>query len=436
MTQSDQQKKEAVHYFASPAFKKFFVELSRKYYHRGDFGKSVGLQKFSEEERSILFHFMGDSEWEWRNKKSISVPRFMKSYADSRFVSLPFSTLVEEVTGKQLVYKDIFFKEESRKYLLFKEVLKQSLEGYAEYLSEEKKKSWFKIFRNDEVAFVNALTCVAKALTHLPKQYEKIPYFAYRLFRDPHQLDSATLGGRLFFDFLEAICRRLVVPSSHIGEAEWENIVYEYFYLLKDDSYNAVQTNGLTAIKMGEEVAMWSESAEAGISWNVPLKHILEVDSIRPFHGNRVLFIENSGVFSILCSAFPKLPVVCSSGQFKYSVWKIIEKLIAGKAKIYYSGDLDPAGLHIAQKLLLRFEGRVHLLLMDKATYKKVPKEVTISEKHLRQLSSITAPQLIEVRNLMKQEALAGYQEGLLDELCGILEQWEINDSWLEHEET
>lgn len=169
---------------------------------------------------------------------------------------------------------------------------------------------------------------------------------------------------------------------------------------------------------------MWSMAAQEGISWNVPLKHLLETDTIRPFRGNKVLFLENSGVFSIICSAFPELPVVCSSGQFKYSVWKITEKLIASGAQIYYSGDLDPAGLHIAQKLLYRFDHQVSLLLMDVQTYQNVNKEVKISEKHLRLLNSINTPQLLEVCESMKHEQLAGYQEGLLDELFLILNQW------------
>lgn len=132
-----------------------------------------------------------------------------------------------------------------------------------------------------------------------------------------------------------------------IGEAEWENIVNEQFYLLKDDSYNAVQVNGLTAQKNGREVNMWSEAAQAGISWNVPLNYLLEVERIYPFYKDKVLLIENSGVFSIICIAFPELAVVCSSGQFKYSVWKITEKLIDSGVQVYYSGDLDPAGLYM-----------------------------------------------------------------------------------------
>lgn len=209
-----------------------------------------------------------------------------------------------------------------------------------------------------------------------------------------------------------------------IGEAEWENIVNEQFYLLKDDSYNAVQVNGLTAQKNGREVNMWSEAAQAGISWNVPLKHLLEVERIYPFFKDKVLLIENSGVFSIICSAFPELAVVCSSGQFKYSVWKITEKLIDSGVQVYYSGDLDPAGLHMAQKLFRRFDDQITLLLMDVEAYNKVIKEVKISEEHLRQLNSIKAPQLVEVCKRMKQEKLAGYQEGLLEELILFLEQW------------
>lgn len=424
MSDFEKQKQEALDYFSSPAFKKFFIELSRRYYHMGDFGKSVGVQKFSEEELATIFHFMGFSEWEWTKRKSISIPSFIQSYTTSRFADIPFPIVVEEVLGSSLVYKEELLIEEKRLFSLFEKRLKQFLGGYRCYLTEEKKKSWFLVFKQEEEAFLTGLSLVKKAMDQLPKHYEKLPYFAYRLFHNPHQLDQSTLTGRLFFDCLETICQMVLEKAAFIGEAEWENIVYEQFHLLKDDSYNAVQINGLTAHSQGETVPMWTAAAQAGISWNVPLKHLLEVDEIYPFHGDNVLFVENSGVFSIICSAFPELAVVCSSGQFRYSVWKITEKMIASGARVYYSGDLDPAGLHMAQKLLQRFDNQITLLLMDEKSYKKVPKEVTISEEHLRQLNSIKSPQLLDVCELMKQEKLAGYQEGLLDELFQILEQW------------
>ncbi|WP_412274955.1 hypothetical protein [Enterococcus sp.] len=89
---------------------KFFIELSRKFYHRGDFGRSVGLQKFTEEERSAL------SFWDTNGmeKRKNIIPRFIQSYATSRFSVIPFLILVEEM--KTLVYKEDLFTEEQRLY--------------------------------------------------------------------------------------------------------------------------------------------------------------------------------------------------------------------------------------------------------------------------------------------------------------------------------
>ncbi|MFR3734146.1 MAG: TIGR02679 domain-containing protein, partial [Enterococcus sp.] len=98
-------------------------------------------------------------------------------------------------------------------------------------MPEEKKKGWFQTFRQEKEAFLSALACVKKALDQFPKHYEKIPYFSYRLFHDPHRLDQSTLAGRLFFDYLEAISQMILEKDTYIGEAEWENIVYEQFYL-------------------------------------------------------------------------------------------------------------------------------------------------------------------------------------------------------------
>ena len=162
---------------------------------------------------------------------------------------------------------------------------------------------------------------------------------------------------------------------------------------------------------------MWQGACLEQASWKIPLKEILRMQTIYPASGNQVLVVENSGVYSILLDELPEIPMICSSGQFTYAVWKILRKLTESNTRIYYVGDMDPEGLVMAQQLLQTFPKHAQTIAMDKTNFKIAKQKTQISDTRLKKLRLIKEPHLNEVANLIQETQEIALQEGFIEEL-------------------
>lgn len=84
---------------------------------------------------------------------------------------------------------------------------------------------------------------------------------------------------------------------------------------------------------------------------------------------------------------------------------------------IHYAGDIDPEGLNIAERLLLRHPSNVRIWKMDLESYKKSITEVELSTERIQKLASITSSALIPVANELRRKKKAGYQEALVPDM-------------------
>src|SRR5699024_9301797 len=150
--------------------------------------------------------------------------------------------------------------------------------------------------------------------------------------------------------------------AREISAVEEKNQILNDFLLLRDDMMNDVAVQGLIAKNKGILNEMWQQACLQECSWNVPLKEILRMDTIQRFQGKKFVIVKNSCVYSILIELFPYIPMVCSSGQFTYAVWQLLNKLESSNTDMYYVGDLDPEGLVMAQTLLKRFPQHLQTL--------------------------------------------------------------------------
>ena len=222
-------------------------------------------------------------------------------------------------------------------------------------------------------------------------------------------------------------------------------------------------------------LATWAAACQEGVVLNVPLRELVKVQSCQPFEactgpdadcaaspgaragravhvgqaarvgkavhagqptsaGPAVFVIENSGVFSAVLdevldqtsdqvSDRPALhirrpPMVCTHGQFKLAAWIILGKLAAGGATLFYSGDFDPEGLQMAQKLMDRFPGSVRPWRYGLQDYRHCMPGTPLPAGRLAKLKAITAPELLLAKEGILAEEKAGYQERLIDALA------------------
>jgi len=95
-----------------------------------------------------------------------------------------------------------------------------------------------------------------------------------------------------------------------------------------------------------------------------------------------------------------------------------LDKLAANGYELYYSGDFDPEGLLMAQRLRLRYRERLRPWRYSVHDYERCLSEVGLSDTRLKQLQAVEDPELVPVRERMQELRSAGYQEQLIEELA------------------
>lgn len=102
---------------------------------------------------------------------------------------------------------------------------------------------------------------------------------------------------------------------------------------------------------------------------------------------------------------------MCMNGQPRLAGLMLLDFLEKSGTTIYYSGDLDPEGILIAQKLADYYRGKFHFWHMDPEDYNKSRSEEVISDRRMKILDKITDVRLISVVDEIKKYKTAGYQE-------------------------
>jgi uncharacterized protein (TIGR02679 family) len=287
-----------------------------------------------------------------------------------------------------------------------------------------------------DLDFTVNMTLALRALANLPDDYQRLPLFVTQIGGDPHSLDPDRAAEKLFLEGLRIIRVSRGDPEEELSGSAVENI-NELLYgvkLLRDDLLNFVTCYGLAAFGETGEITYWREAVTVGAPLNIPLRELIRVTTLRPVGQDAenvtgdgkdfsVFVVENSGVFSALLDhvTVRRQPLVCLHGQFRLASWALLDRLTAGGAVLHYSGDLDPEGLQMAQKLLLRYPGQAVTWRMSVADYLRAGPAVPPAKTRLQKLASLQTPQLTPLAEALAAKGLAAYQEGIVTELTADL---------------
>lgn len=400
---------EAKVFLKQAVFQKLGKELARRYYLKGSFGVSVGRQLFQKTDDEPLRRFLGITEWEWLSRKNVSVVLFEQALKSS---TLQWSLMdfVVFVTKKPLRLKSEVEEQENIRYANFIIQLNQIDPLFSKLLTVKQLTKWLE----DSGETFKIFEVVSKALQQLPKEMTHLPFFAYQQTGDAHFFDENEMGGRLFLQMLTVLSQE-TTNEQKLTLIEEKNSILNEFKLLKDDIHNFVSIRGLVAEQNKMMSQMWLQAWHEGIAWNVPLKEILRMESIYPGQGNKVLIIENSAVYSVLVELVPEIAIICSSGQFTYAVWQLLRKLSENNVTLYYSGDLDPEGLLMAQKLIEVFPEHAQTIGMSLESYQMGQKLSPLLPQQLKQLQKINHEKLKPIAEQMKISHKKAYQEGYIE---------------------
>ena len=232
---------------------------------------------------------------------------------------------------------------------------------------------------------------------------------------DSHYFDNTRTAGKLL---LKGLACTAGMTESRC--AEEEKAIYAEFGIEPDSISSMTAAVGIRLYKsdMCEHPA-FKIFADTGEICLISMANLMEISGADT-DGKVVLAVENPMVFTALSGAAAEYGygLICTSGQLKTSGIRLLQMLTKSNCRILYSGDFDPEGLQIADKILLRFSGYdVHTWHMSAEDYNAIEKGDELSENRLNKLNSIRSDELASAVNAIRSEKRAAYQELLVSQM-------------------
>lgn len=421
---------EAVEYFKSnKGFKRMMEKMKNKYvsFNRQTPG-SISVENPSKEEKDAISGFMKKDYL--RNKTiTISLKKFQQRLDETRFEGVLLKELIETYFGHEI----ISLKEETeQKQEKFNEYLLEiadanrgTLSGkILEKIFNEKTENYILLkskYEKENAELKKAMMEVCKCINNLPNNNEKVrlPIFATKNINNPHGLDRKNLTGKLFINFLsESDGVKIGKNSEELSE------LYYRHNILIDDVSNMVLCKNIKGYKGAEEHSGWKGFFDSNEAIQATLDNLSQIDNVK-VENNYAIVVENPAVFMLIAEKLSnkKVPLVCTYGQVKLSGIMLLNMLSKVCDKIYYSGDSDPEGIQIADKIKQRFKEKVCLIGFDTETYYKVLSEVQVNDERLKKLKHIKSSELMDVCAVMAKEKRVAYEERkLMDDLIERME--------------
>lgn len=232
---------------------------------------------------------------------------------------------------------------------------------------------------------------------------------------DSHYFDNTRTAGRLL---LKGLACTVGMPESK--SAEEEKAVYAEFGIEPDSISSMTAAVGIRLYKSDmREHSAFKIFADTGEICLISMANLTDIGGADT-DGKAVIAVENPMVFTALSGAAAEYGcgLICTSGQLKTSGIKLLQMLAEAGCKILYSGDFDPEGLQIADKILCRFsEYDVHAWHMSEEDYNAIEKGDELSEKRLNKLNSIRSDELASAVSAIRSERRAAYQELLVSQM-------------------
>ena len=276
----------------------------------------------------------------------------------------------------------------------------------------------------DETECLQKVCQVGNALCRLEKtdcsQGIRLAVLAMECTGDPHGFDRGSVPGNLLLGALPVL-----MPDPAEGGREdrvelsprlaAEDALRRYIECgIRPDDLSSFTV--LYRIYLEDEngpVEAYKAMADRHEPVLVSLLNLRNIRSAVPA-GNKVYVLENQMVFSQLCEECPEVSFMCTSGQVRTASLMVLDLLSRHDIEIFYSGDLDPEGICIADRLISRSGGKIRPWHMSPADYEASLSTVELTDERLRELDNVRSLTLQETAEAIRAGRKAGYQEKLL----------------------
>ena len=403
----------------TPGLRRSLEKIKEKYESLGHLGGSIQLFHLKEDEKEALSgYFQKDY---YKKSAQISVMSFAKVLNNTRFEGVDFIDVLECYFGEKLQSKkERHLQYEEAKKSYFDKVLKP-FEGTLanKWLKDalENKDNAYRIisqkYDENPSLLEKYLQYACEGLNQLPLDDTKIrlALYASRITKDPHTFDRNKICGKLL---LYAIAYKFNCTYPENAEEQSE-LLYKSGLLI-DELSNFTMCSGISAWKTEEIHKGWEGFMQSGEPLQISLLNLSNIEEVK-CRDKKVYVFENPTVFSEVLYQTRKISpsTICTYGQLRLASLVLLDKIVQDDVKVYYSGDFDPEGIMIADKLKQRYGESLILWRYGIEEYNEIQSKVKLTEQRLKKLDNIKSPELQVIANEIKKRRYGAYQELLLE---------------------
>ena len=357
------------------------------------------------------------------DKAGLPVKKISEAFGQTRFAEADFVKACEIYFGEPLITKkEARDNADNRRHIYF--------ESLVEECPSEKVREWLTASEDVDSAggleYIRVLyrksPTVLKGYIHQLAGIQRIleeglktslPILAAEATKDPHALDKDRDLYRLLVLFL--------AWKQEVPPPENQFRLQQLFYsagIEADIGNRTIMTYGLVGIGVDGSRG-WEVFRKNLEPLTLSFKNLEGIKEIRPYRqGAPVIAVENPAVFMYLIQQERDFSLICTSGQLHLLDHRFVQILLQNPEQgLIYSGDFDPEGLLIADKIWAGYPNQVQLIGYEEELYLQALAEKTISPKRLRQLENLQNPQLQQFAKVIQHTKKPGYQEYILNQL-------------------
>lgn len=414
-------KQMAKYFKEKPEYKRLLNGIKSKYINFGEIKGNVVIKNPDKAEAQALSGLM-KKDYSKNKSISINLAILQKRIDESKFYGAELKDIIFEYFKEEITTK----KENKKSYEnqlseYFEEIVEQNkntkIYNTLKEIIESKNQIYYKLkkyYNKNKEELKTALINASKGINELPKNRTRIPVYASNITGNPHGFDRNTLCGKLFITLI-CYMEKIQYPKNTEELAE---IYYNNNLLIDDVSNMVLCKNVLGLIKNNKEQYVEHQGLQ-GFSQNhepiyLNLFNLSNIELLaKPSKYKEVMVMENPTVFMEVSEKCNKkdFPLVCTYGQVKLSGLILLDMFVRQGYKICYSGDLDPEGIQIADKLKQRYKNNLNFFGFDVSTYNQNLSNVNLSEIRLKKLEGIKSLELLEICGKMKTVKKASYEE-------------------------